>query len=106
MAVDTLGKTEDCSKVMVPLTSSMYVEGTIENRDQLLVDIGALYYAEKDCKGAADYLQRKQVSVNENVKKVGELLNSKKLQLQVVTMELQKRMQAMMQAQQGQQAKS
>ena len=44
-----------------------------------------------------------QVSVNENIEKVGKLLNSKRLQLQVVTMELQKRMQAMMEAQQQQQ---
>ena len=46
-----------------------------------------------------------QVSVNENIEKVGKLMNSKKLQLQVVTMELQKRMAAIMEAQQ-QQAKS
>ena len=106
MAVDSLTKIEDSSKVLVPLTSSMYVEGSIENKDQLLVDIGALYYAEKDCEGATKYLQRKQVSVTENIKKVGELLSSKRLQLQVVTMELQKRMQAMMEAQQQQQVKS
>merc|ERR1719370_1694536 len=74
MAVDSLTKIEDSSKVLVPLTSSMYVEGSIENKDQLLVDIGALYYAEKDCEGATKYLQRKQVSVGDNIKKVGELL--------------------------------
>jgi len=105
MAVDKMSQCSGTSQVLVPLTSSMYVPGEIEDKDKLLVDIGAAYYAEKDCKGATKYLQRKQVSVNENIEKVGKLMNSKKLQLQVVTMELQKRMAAIMEAQQ-QQAKS
>merc|ERR1712154_65245 len=102
MAVDSLSRSNSNS-VLVPLTSSMYVQGDIVDKDRLLVDIGATYYAEKDCKGASEYMQRKQVSVNENIEKVGKLLNSKRLQLQVVTMELQKRMQAIMEAQQQQQ---
>ena len=103
-AVQSLSKSET-NEIMVPLTASMYVPGVVKNKDKLVVDIGAQFYAEKDCKGAIGYLERKQTVVGENTKKVGEILNSKKLQLQVVTMELQKRMQAIM-AQQQQPAKS
>ena len=62
MAVDTLNKSNGNS-VLVPLTSSMYVQGDIVDKNKLLVDIGATYYAEKDCKGASEYMQRKQASV-------------------------------------------
>ena len=62
MAVDSLSKSGSGKSVLVPLTSSMYVEGTIEDKEKLLVDIGATYYAEKDCKGATEYMQRKQVN--------------------------------------------
>ena len=63
MAVDKMSQCSGTSQVLVPLTSSMYVPGEIEDKDKLLVDIGAAYYAEKDCKGATKYLQRKQVKL-------------------------------------------
>lgn len=38
----TKGKT-----VLVPLTGSMYVTGTIEDTDNVIIDIGTGYYAQK-----------------------------------------------------------
>lgn len=38
----TKGKT-----ILVPLTSSMYVSGTIADTDNVIIDIGTGYYAQK-----------------------------------------------------------
>ena len=70
MAVDKMSQCSGTSQVLVPLTSSMYVPGEIEDKDKLLVDIGAAYYAEKDCKGATKYLQRKQVKLKIECKSI------------------------------------
>ena len=77
-------------EIMVPLTSSLYVPGVMETTN-VLIEAGAGYFIEKDCKGAAEYCDRKQKQMEENTKKVGELVQHKKNQLVKVAEEYQKR---------------
>lgn len=46
-------------EILVPLTSAMYVPGTLENTKTVLVNVGTGYYVEKDLKEADEYFGRK-----------------------------------------------
>ncbi|XP_049870861.1 prefoldin subunit 5 [Pectinophora gossypiella] len=61
----TNGKT-----ILVPLTGSMYVPGTIIDTDNVIIDIGTGYYAQKDIEGAKDYFKRKVQFVTEQMEKI------------------------------------
>ena len=61
-------------EVMVPLTSSLYVPGVMEDTDNVLVEVGASYFIEQDTKMAQDYCQRKQDLLQGNAKKVQEII--------------------------------
>ena len=60
-------------EIMVPLTSSLYVPGVMESTN-VLVEAGAGYFIEKDCAGANEYCTRKEKSLSDSTKKVGELI--------------------------------
>ena len=45
--------------ILVPLTGSMYVPGTLVEPEKVIVDVGTGYYVEKDISAAKDYFQRK-----------------------------------------------
>ncbi|NEU35397.1 prefoldin subunit alpha, partial [bacterium LRH843] len=57
-------------EVLVPLTGSMYVYGNIADSNNVLIDVGAAYYVQKDVSSAVDYFKRKSVFVNEQMMKV------------------------------------
>ncbi|CAH9052127.1 unnamed protein product [Cuscuta epithymum] len=46
-------------KMLVPLTASLYVPGTLDDADNVLVDIGTGYYVEKTMADGKDYCERK-----------------------------------------------
>ncbi|PRQ56991.1 putative prefoldin [Rosa chinensis] len=46
-------------KMLVPLTASLYVPGTLQDPDQVLVDVGTGYFIEKNMPQAKDYCNRK-----------------------------------------------
>ncbi|GBP39720.1 Probable prefoldin subunit 5 [Eumeta japonica] len=56
--------------VLVPLTGSMYVPGTIADTSNVVIDIGTGYYAQKDIDGAKDYFKRKVQFVTEQMEKI------------------------------------
>ena len=80
---------------MVPLTSSLYVPGVMEDNEQVLVEVGAGYFVEKSSEKAKEYCEKKVKMLNENGAKVAEIVNVKKLQLQKLQIEYQKRVEIM-----------
>jgi prefoldin alpha subunit len=52
--------------VMIPLTESVYVPGTIKEPNNLLVDIGTGFYVEKTSQQTNEFLARKLQLVNAN----------------------------------------
>ncbi|XP_075230793.1 prefoldin subunit 5-like [Lycorma delicatula] len=58
------------SDVMVPLTGSMYVPGTIADSENVIIDVGTGYYLQKDIDGAKDYFKRKVTFVTEQMEKI------------------------------------
>ena len=61
-------------EVMVPLTSSLYVPGVMEETDKVLVEVGASYFIEQSNKCAQEYCARKGEMLNGNAKKINEIL--------------------------------
>ena len=68
-------------EVMVPLTSSLYVPGRMDDNKNVLIEAGAGYFIEKDTKEATEYCERKSKTLVESYSKVAELINHKKMQM-------------------------
>ena len=66
-------------EVMVPLTSSLYVPGVMEETDKVLVEVGASYFIEQKNQAAVDYCNRKKALLEGNAKKINEILQVKKI---------------------------
>ena len=64
---------------MVPLTSSLYVPGVLEDVNNVLVEVGASYFIEQDIKNAHGYCDRKYDQLKGNANKINEIINVKKV---------------------------
>ena len=71
-------------EVMVPLTSSLYVPGVMEDINHVLVEVGASYFIEQSNESAQAYCTRKKQMLEGNAKKVNEIIQVKKVQMQKV----------------------
>ena len=69
---------------MVPLTSSLYVPGVMDDVDNVLVEVGASYFVEQDTKKAQGYCQRKEDMLAGNARKIQDIINVKKIQMQKI----------------------
>lgn len=81
-------------EIMVPLTSSLYVPGIMEDNNKVMLEVGAGYFIEENIDKAREYCERKSKSLQDNGQKVGEIIQVKKVQLGKIETEYQKRVQA------------
>ncbi|CAK7337873.1 unnamed protein product [Dovyalis caffra] len=65
-------------KMLVPLTASLYVPGTLDDADKVLVDIGTGYFVEKTMNEGRDYCERKINLLKSNFDQLIELATKKK----------------------------
>merc|ERR1711998_48142 len=75
-------------KMLVPLTNSLYVPGSLGSPETVLVDIGTGYLVEKPPEKAREFFQRKKEFCTENIGKVQQMLAMKKKNLEQVTIVL------------------
>lgn len=61
------------NEILVPLTSSMYVNGKLADANNVIVDIGTGYYAEKNIEDAKDYFKRRVEYVTEQMEKIQQI---------------------------------
>ena len=88
--------------VLVPLTQSLYVSGTISDTTKVMVDIGTGYYVEKPVAKAKDFMDRKAKMLEQNTNSLSDLIQTKQKNLQSVMQVMQMRMKmAEQQQQQG-----
>ena len=80
---------------MVPLTSSLYVPGVMEDNTNVLLEVGAGYFIEKNTVGASEYCDRKIKGLTDSSTKVGQLIGAKRTQLSRCTEEYEKRVKVM-----------
>ncbi|CAI0416387.1 unnamed protein product [Linum tenue] len=65
-------------KMLVPLTASLYVPGTLDDSEKVLVDIGTGYFVEKTMVEGKDYCERKIHLLKSNYDQLLELASKKK----------------------------
>ncbi|KAL6145727.1 hypothetical protein ACLB2K_056412 [Fragaria x ananassa] len=65
-------------KMLVPITASLYVPGTLQDPDQVLVDVGTGYFIEKNMPQAKDYCDRKISLLKSNFEQLVEISSKKK----------------------------
>ncbi|XP_011497907.1 PREDICTED: prefoldin subunit 5 [Ceratosolen solmsi marchali] len=69
---DTKGK-----DILVPLTGSMYVPGKLINTENVLIDIGTGYFAEKTISEAKEYFKRRVSYVTEQIEHIQTIAQEK-----------------------------
>ncbi|KAL1807545.1 hypothetical protein ACET3Z_024535 [Daucus carota] len=65
-------------KMLVPLTASLYVPGTLDDSDKVLVDVGTGYFIEKTMLEGKDYCERKINLLKSNYDQLFEVAAKKK----------------------------
>ncbi|XP_078446299.1 prefoldin 5 isoform X2 [Wolffia australiana] len=65
-------------KMLVPLTSSLYVPGTLHDESKVLVDVGTGYFIEKTMAEGKDYCERKINLLKSNYDELVEVASKKK----------------------------
>eukprot|EP00639_Heterosigma_akashiwo_P007289 CAMPEP_0194561872 /NCGR_PEP_ID=MMETSP0292-20121207/2498_1 /TAXON_ID=39354 /ORGANISM="Heterosigma akashiwo, Strain CCMP2393" /LENGTH=174 /DNA_ID=CAMNT_0039410377 /DNA_START=29 /DNA_END=553 /DNA_ORIENTATION=+ len=91
-AIDDLPR-EPGAEILIPLTSSLYIPGQIEDPDKLLVELGTGYYVQKDIKGTEEFLARKEKIVQENAESLQSVIRTKQKNLQSLELMMGHRMQ-------------
>ncbi|KAK1305265.1 putative prefoldin subunit 5 [Acorus calamus] len=66
-------------KMLVPLTASLYVSGTLEDADRVLVDVGTGYFIEKTTAEGKDYCDRKISLLKSNYDELMEVASKRKI---------------------------
>ncbi|CAA7023452.1 unnamed protein product [Microthlaspi erraticum] len=77
-ALNDLSLRPQGKKMLVPLTASLYVPGTLDEADKVLVDIGTGYFIEKTMDAGKDYCQRKINLLKSNFDQLFEVASKKK----------------------------
>ncbi|KJE89037.1 prefoldin [Capsaspora owczarzaki ATCC 30864] len=76
-----LGDAKEGSDLLVPLTSSLYVPGTLANAGKVMVDIGADYYVERSVKDASAFFSRRIAFLMDNIEKLQKTIGTKRANL-------------------------
>ncbi|XP_054751721.2 prefoldin subunit 5-like [Lytechinus pictus] len=105
-SIGKLNSDNEGKEMLVPLTSSLYVPGKLQDVNNVLIDIGTGYYVEKSLEEAKKYFKRKVDFVTKQMEKVQPVLIEKSKMRQVVTEVMNMKIQAQMAQMQSQQAKS
>ncbi|GAB7350894.1 hypothetical protein MBLNU459_g1409t1 [Dothideomycetes sp. NU459] len=77
------GSTAD-KPLLVPLTTSLYVPGTLASTDTVLVDVGTGFFVEKTTAQATQFYEEKAEELGRNVKDLEQIVNGKAQNLRVV----------------------
>jgi len=70
--------------ILVPLTTSLYVPGTLANTENVIVDVGTGFYVEKSTKDAAKFYEAKVEELGINLKDLESIVQGKSNNLRVV----------------------
>lgn len=70
--------------LLVPLTSSLYVPGTLASTETVLVDVGTGFYVEKTTDQAKKFYEAKSEELGRNVKDLEAIVNGKTQNLRLI----------------------
>ncbi|KAH6678524.1 Prefoldin [Halenospora varia] len=63
--------------ILVPLTASLYVPGTLADADKVIVDVGTGFYVEKSTKDATKFYEGKVEELGGNLKVLEKIIQEK-----------------------------
>jgi len=102
--LNVLVKANEGKEVLVPLTSSMYVPGTLNDVDHVLVDVGTGYYVEKNVEESKKFFKRKIDFLTKQIEKIQPPLQEKHAMRQAVMEVMNMKFQQVQQSQQAAQS--
>eukprot|EP00193_Tetraselmis_chui_P022038 CAMPEP_0177773944 /NCGR_PEP_ID=MMETSP0491_2-20121128/13194_1 /TAXON_ID=63592 /ORGANISM="Tetraselmis chuii, Strain PLY429" /LENGTH=157 /DNA_ID=CAMNT_0019292191 /DNA_START=252 /DNA_END=725 /DNA_ORIENTATION=- len=102
IAIGELKEQEPGKPLMLPLTSSLYVSGELEDPSTVMVDVGTGYYVEKKCDEGIDFCKRKMDLLKKNSEAIVPQIREK----QEMTNQVNKVYQMKMQQQMAEQAQA
>eukprot|EP00245_Coleochaete_scutata_P006750 TRINITY_DN21526_c0_g1_i1.p1 TRINITY_DN21526_c0_g1~~TRINITY_DN21526_c0_g1_i1.p1 ORF type:complete len:156 (-),score=38.94 TRINITY_DN21526_c0_g1_i1:517-984(-) len=91
-AVGQLAEENEGKKVMVPLTSSLYVPGELINPNKVLIDIGTNYFVERSAAEGLEYCERRVKFIKGQHDKLIEMVGRQRDIVNQVTMHMQAKM--------------
>ncbi|KAI0172364.1 Prefoldin alpha subunit [Hypoxylon sp. FL1284] len=80
------------NSILVPLTNSLYVGGTLSSASHVIVDVGTGFYVEKEVTSAADFYQNKVGEVGASIKDLETIVQAKTSNVRVVEEVLRQKM--------------
>ncbi|KAG2498965.1 hypothetical protein HYH03_003153 [Edaphochlamys debaryana] len=89
-SVEKLGASKKGQSIMLPLTSSLYVSGEVDDVEKVLVDVGTGYFVEMSISDACAYYDRRIASLVDNIGTVSNTLRQRQqglMQVQAVFQE-------------------
>ena len=75
---------QEGKSILVPLTTSLYVPGTLASRDKVLVDVGTGFFVEKTTEDAKTFYTDKSKELGQNLKELENILQGKANNLRMV----------------------
>ncbi|ORY07870.1 Prefoldin-domain-containing protein [Basidiobolus meristosporus CBS 931.73] len=82
--VETLKPENSGKTILIPLTNSLYVPGTLGNVSNVIIDVGTGYYVEKSTQDAHSFYQGKVDYLQNNLDKLQETVTGKQNNLRVL----------------------
>ncbi|OJD18296.1 prefoldin, alpha subunit [Emergomyces pasteurianus Ep9510] len=78
---DKAGKSDE---ILVPLTNSLYVKGTLADRKNVIVDVGTGFYVEKTTSKAIAFYKTKVDELGANLRELEKVVQAKSQNLRVL----------------------
>ncbi|KAG1942616.1 prefoldin subunit 5 [Rhinichthys klamathensis goyatoka] len=83
-SLNVLNKSNEGKELLVPLTSSMYVPGKLNDVNHVLVDVGTGYFVEKNVEDGKEFFKRKIDFLTKQIEKIQPALQEKHAMKQAV----------------------
>eukprot|EP00933_Yihiella_yeosuensis_P053611 TRINITY_DN51885_c0_g1_i1.p1 TRINITY_DN51885_c0_g1~~TRINITY_DN51885_c0_g1_i1.p1 ORF type:complete len:162 (-),score=48.61 TRINITY_DN51885_c0_g1_i1:209-694(-) len=87
--------------MLIPLTSSLYIDGVMTNTKTVTVDVGTGYFIEMSVEKANKFCNRRMNLLKDNCNKVEKVIKDKRKNLDTITMVFQQKMMRMREAEEA-----
>ncbi|TDH70152.1 hypothetical protein CCR75_001634 [Bremia lactucae] len=92
-ALKSMAGSDLSKEVLVPLTASMFVQGKLVSKDEVLVDIGTGYFVEQTVDKAEQFMDRKVAFLQSNTEQLKTIIDGKRTMFEAVLMIMQQKIQ-------------
>ncbi|EGR28931.1 prefoldin subunit 5, putative [Ichthyophthirius multifiliis] len=89
--IKTLENAQQDQELLVPISSSLYVPGSLQNDGKVIIDYGTGYYVERNLVQAHQFCNRKLEMIRDSQEKLTTLISQKANFLDKINFEIQKK---------------